>query len=113
MRTPNGQRSNPSPRHVLERMGLIALERGSRYLRHFALFLIVVTAVIGACVIGFGAMASMLIAFCTIWMPWPADHAIQVAIVLGFSLWVGIALLGLYRFYRYAKRIERNHRGYI
>lgn len=113
MKTPNGQRSNPSPRHVLTRMGLIALERGSQYLGHFALFLIVVIAVIGVGVVGFGAAVSMLIAFCTIWMPWPADHAIQVAIVLGFSLWTAIAGLGLYRFYHYAKRIERIHRGYI
>lgn len=113
MKATSPSRSNPSPRHVLERMGLIALERGSQYLGHFALFMIVVIAVIGVGVVGFGAAVSMLIAFCTIWMPWPADHAIQVAIVLGFSLWAGIALLGLYRFYHYAKRIERNHRGYI
>lgn len=109
------QHKPPSPRkrQIIRRMGLIAIDG---VLKYGTWLLILLAIVLGCLLTGavlVGGVIALLMAVALFWVPWPTDWFLQLVTGVGVLLYALGFIHLIYKLYRHAARIERNHRGYI
>lgn len=52
------------------------------------------------------SLLTMIVSFCTIWMPWPHDTFSQISLIWGFLLWLLFVGFGGFRLYQRAYMYE-------